>query len=295
MKSQFHLQLPGVFFEVRCEAGIEIVESRPLYREFVSGSGEGGFVVPVNIRVGTPRLDEAWPVVFESGDTWSLFRDGEDLVAAFPSPTQPGAFWWMARLTSRDPSVDLECDPEIIRQTDSVTQIVNPLHYPLDQILTMMILSIRGGCIVHAAGVHRGGNGLACIGRSGAGKSTLMRLLERRTDLGRLSDDRLILVRGKPATVSGTPWAGEGMVAANETAQLAALVFLHQGDDHELRAIEPREAAAQLLPTTSIPWFDEPSMTGCMATLDHLVRNIPSYNLVFRLDDGVSDLIDHLI
>jgi hypothetical protein len=84
------------------------------------------------------------------------------------------------------------------------------------------------------------------------------------------------------------------MIAANETADLAAFIFLHQGPAHELQPITPREAAAQLLPTTSIPWFDEAAMTGCLATLDRLLRDTPAYNLVFRLDRGVADLIDQL-
>jgi hypothetical protein len=123
----------------------------------------------------------------------------------------------------------------------------------------------------------------------------LMALLEGRADLDRLSDDRLILRAGEPSLVSGTPWAGEGMVAANDTAELAALVFLHQSPDHDLQPITPREAAAQLLPTTSIPWFDETAMTGCLATLDRLVRDTPAFNLQFSLDGGVADLIDRLI
>jgi len=187
------------------------------------------------------------------------------------------------------------CDPEVIEKTPTLTRIANPIHYPLDQLLTMFLLAERGGCIVHAAGVHRNGRGIACIGRSGAGKTTLMALLEGRADLDRLSDDRLILRAGEPSLVSGTPWAGEGMVAANDTAELAALVFLHQGTTHDLSAIAPREAAAQLLPTTSIPWFDEPAMTGCLATLDRLVRDTPAFNLQFSLDGGVADLIDRLI
>jgi hypothetical protein len=142
--------------------------------------------------------------------------------------------------------------------------------------------------------VHRNGRGVACVGRSGAGKTTLIGLLEGRGDFARLSDDRVILRAGDPPRISGTPWAGEGMVAANDTAELAALVFLHQGPAHDLQRITPGEAAAQLLPTTSIPWFDETAMTGCLATLDRLLRDTPAYNLVFRLDGGVADLIDRL-
>lgn len=297
MRSDFRLGLPGIDFTVRSERGIEIVEDHPLYRDFLgkARSQPADLEVPIEVVIDEPRPDPTWPVVFDSGDSWLAYRDDSDLVFAFRSGTDAGAYWWLARLTPADPKVTVLCDPEVIERTPALTRIANPIHYPLDQLLTMMLLANRGGCIVHAAGVHRNGRGIACIGRSGAGKTTLMELLDTRVDLVRLSDDRLILRVDEPPLVSGTPWAGEGMVAANSTAELAALVFLHQGPAHELQEISPQEAAAQLLPTTSIPWFDEGSMTGCLDTLDRLVRNTPAYNLVFRVDHGAAELIDRII
>ena len=297
MSPLFRLGLPGVEFTIRTARGIEVIENHPLYSGFLGGvqSEPPCFGVPVEVVIDKPRPDPAWPVVFDSGESWLAYRDHSDLVFAFRSATEADAFWWTARLNPADPKITVLCDPEVVDRTPALTRIANPIHYPLDQLLTMMLLADRGGCIVHAAGVHRSGSGIACIGRSGAGKTTLMGLLQTRGDLDRLSDDRLILRVGEPPLVSGTPWAGEGMVAANSTAELAALVFLHQGPTHKLQPISPREAAAQLLPTTSIPWFDEEAMTGCLDTLDRLVRHTPAYNLVFRRDDGVCHHIDQII
>jgi len=297
MSTSFHLDIPGVVFDVQTEPGIEVVEHHPFYREFAGrhDTAPDAVTVRVEVMIGRPLPDPGWPVVFDSGDSWLAFRDGGDLIFAFRSPVDTGAFWWIARLTAEGPTIRVVCDPEVVERSPERVRITNPLHYPLDQLLTMVLLADRGGCIVHAAGVHRGGRGIACVGRSGAGKTTLMRLLEERGDFARLSDDRVILRTGHPPRISGTPWAGEGMIAASDTADLAAFIFLHQGPAHELQPITPREAAAQLLPTTSIPWFDETAMTGCLGTLDRLVRNTPTYNLVFRLDGGVADLIDRLI
>ncbi len=297
MSGAFTLEIPGLVFDVRTAPEIEIAEEHPLYRQFIGKRPRAADALQVEVEVllGDPAVDSRWPVVFDSGESWLALRDGGESILAFRSPTGPGAFWWTARFTPGETHVKVICDPEIVEESPALIRIANPIHYPLDQLLTMFLLADRGGCIVHAAGVHRGGRGIACIGRSGAGKTTLMGLLEGRTGLERLSDDRLILRAGEPPLVSGTPWAGEGMVAANDTAELTALVFLHQGPAHELQAISPREAAAQLMPTTSIPWFDEPAMTGCLATLDRLVRETPAFNLQFGLDGGVADLLDGLI
>ncbi len=297
MSTSFRLDIPGVVFDVQPGPGIEVIEHHPFYQEFTGRhrAASDTLTARVEVTIGQPLPDPGWPVVFDSGDSWLAFRDDGDLIFAFRSPVETGAFWWVARLTAEGPIIRVVCDPEVVERSPELVRIANPIHYPLDQLLTMFLLAGRGGCIVHAAGVHRGGRGVACVGRSGAGKTTLMSLLEGRTDLDRLSDDRLILRTGEPPLVSGTPWAGEGMVAANDTADLAALIFLHQGPTHELQPITPGEAAAQLLPTTSIPWFDETAMTGCLGTLDRLVRDTPAYNLVFRLDGGVADLIDRLI
>jgi hypothetical protein len=296
MSTSFHLDIPGVVFDLQTRPGIEVVEHHPFYREFYGRrrATTDALTARVEVTIGRPLPDPGWPVVFDSGDAWLAFRDGGDLIFAFRSPVEPGAFWWVARLIGGGPIIRVVCDPEVVDCTPELERIANPIHYPLDQLLTMVLLAGRGGCIVHAAGVHRGGRGVACVGRSGAGKTTLMGLLDGRGDLARLSDDRVILRVGDPPRISGTPWAGEGMIAANETADLAAFIFLHQGPAHELQPITPREAAAQLLPTTSIPWFDEAAMTGCLATLDRLLRDTPAYNLVFRLDRGVADLIDQL-
>ncbi len=297
MSQPFALEIPGLVFEVHAPPGIEFAEEHPLYRQFlrVSPRNAGCLHVDVEVLIADPEVDPRCTIVFDSGESWLAVRNGRELVLAFRSPTDPGAFWWTAQFTPEAAKVKVICDPEVIETTSSLTRIANPLHYPLDQLLTMFLLADRGGCIVHAAGIHRGGRGIACIGRSGAGKTTLMSLLEQRTDLDRLSDDRLILRVGEPPLVSGTPWAGEGMVAANDTAELAALVFLHQGPVNGLHPITPRQAAAQLLPTTSIPWFDEAAMTGCLATLDRLTRDTPAFDLQFGLDGGVADLIGEII
>ena len=177
----------------------------------------------------------------------------------------------------------------------SITGYVNPLRYPLDQLLTMFVLASRGGCIVHSAGLAVDNRGVAFVGKSGAGKTTLMSVIEDRPGNTRLSDDRVIFrLEDNCARIYGTPWAGEGMVAANANADLAAIVFLHHSPENHLEPIAAREAAEQLLPTTSIPWFHTGAMTGCLDTLDRIVENTPCFNLHFRPDRDITEIISPL-
>ena len=296
MSKRLALNIAGLQFDLSPEPELELVEDDPLYAEFtVRRSSEPDIRVTVEVSTADPHIDTNLPVVFDSGESWLARQDGEDLLISFRSPVEPDRAWWSARLAGDGSRAKVRYDAALVGTAPSGRQLANPLQYPLDQLLTMLILADRGGCILHAAGIAHEGRGVALIGRSGAGKTTLMRLLKGRKDLSPLSDDRVIIriVDGAPR-IFGTPWAGEGLVAANLGADLSALVFLHQGEEHALKPVEPSNAAHQLLSTTSIPWFDQGRLTGCLDTLDTLVRSSPAYDLQFSLEPAVGDLIDRL-
>ena len=73
---------------------------------------------------------------------------------------------------------------------------MNPLEYPLDELLWIHRLSMGEGVEVHGCGVIApDGRGLLLTGHSGAGKSTSSRLWSQHDGARVLSDDRIILRR----------------------------------------------------------------------------------------------------
>ena len=93
----------------------------------------------------------------------------------------------------------------------------------------------------------------------------------------------------------GTPWAGTGLVASRDGAELAAIAFLHQAPATRLERIGPEAALGQLLRTASIPWFDGDGMTRSLAVCERLLARVPTYDLHFRKHEEVGEVISGLL
>lgn len=303
----FELSIGGLRFQAEVASDIILVEDDRNYREFVHQApvrlgearlGEarpGEVIVPVSIEVGGAPDVEALPTLFEAG-TWSAHRgggEGEDAETILRLRTEEG-YLWVARITScgDQDRVHIHCGSLLV----DGRRVRSPLHYPLDQLLTMYILAARQGLICHAAGFSIDGRGLLFAGRSGAGKTTFMGLASGLADIEGLSDDRVIPRRVDDSVlVYGTPWAGEGQVAENRAVPLEALIFLHQATENELRRISVHEALAQLFPVVSVLWFDRPRMERATAFCGELVESLPCYELHFCPGIGAIDLVRRLL
>ncbi len=307
------LALGGLRFRIDLPPGLELREADPNYHSFLVGRSRPAPEVSVHgevsvqLELGPAPDTNGLPVLFDTGESWIAFRDGDGVIVRMRapgggcgSPEGPrrgtnGDYLWQARLGEGRPgSVVIHCGRALVDDDEGI--LVNPLHYPLDQLLAMLLLASCGGVVVHAAGVERDGRGVLFAGRSGAGKSTWMRLAAPREGWQGLSDDRVIVRRfGRQFRLYGTPWAGEGQVAANRSAELAAVIFLHQAPRNELCRIDRQEAMAQLLPTASVPWF-EPARTGAALELcAEITGRLPAYELRFRPEPAATDLVAELM
>lgn len=245
----------------------------------------------VHLEAGLPTDPANLPVVFDCSPSWSMFRDDGTLWIRRQSPSHPDPFW-VARLSLDFRETTVYCgDPFVIRSATGV-QLVNPVSYPLDQILLMCGLARRDGVILHGAGLSAAGRGFVFLGRSGAGKTTLSRLLAENLRGTLLSDDRVIVRKRQDGySMHGTPWPGEAGIATNGSAPLTALLFLVQAEENRIMPVTPTAALERLLPVASVPWYDAGMTSAALSTCEQLTQDVPAFDLRFTPDRRVADLV----
>ncbi|MBA4386567.1 MAG: hypothetical protein C0404_01220 [Verrucomicrobia bacterium] len=256
--------LPG-----KCEAGscrrIEVV---------LDESGDG-------IPAGAVRL-------FESGESWSVYADGKQRCLVHRSNERKEVHW-MAHFALGGRRVRLSLGAGAFGNSDG---LVNPLMYPLDQLLLMYLLSRGEGVITHAAGLQVEGRGVIFAGRSGAGKSTIVRLLKDSGCSDALSDDRVVVrKRGRGFCQFGTPWPGELKVAANRRLPLDAICFLRHEAVNRMTRLRGIGALERFLPLASIPWYEKSIVPQMVDFCERLTASIPVFELAFRPDASAAAFV----
>ncbi|MEE4271904.1 MAG: hypothetical protein V2I67_09525 [Thermoanaerobaculales bacterium] len=276
---------------------VHIEKDSDFYAAFLGGRGDPGNAVEFVFELQTDRPPEpgVLPMVFDTGEAWKVYRDGPDTLIAMPAPRGVDGHLWVVRLNQENRHHQLYVGPALVRHEAGRRVIENPLRYPLDQILMMYLMAQHRCLILHAAGICRGGLGVLFSGVSGAGKSTLSGLLEGLDDTVHLSDDRVVARKVRDGIrVYGTPWPGEAMVAADESAPLGAVVLLRQAAHHELTRLEPVEALKRLLPMASILWYDSVRADAALGWCDELLRSVRAYELAFARDERVRAVVEDL-
>jgi hypothetical protein len=232
--------------------------------------------------LGSARLAYARPPykIFDRGDAW-IYRiggreDGAVQTAVFSKDYRSADIYTPGPVAV----------PEV--GFDSLTLL------PTDQVLLAPLLAFRGGCLLHAGGVIRGGQGLAFAGHSTAGKSTMMHLLGTGTEI--LCDDRVALrPDGEGFRLHGTWSHGDVPEVSPGSAPLAAVFFLRKAGRNEAEPIpDRRDVVRRLLdlvikPLETPEWWDR-----TLAVVERLAAGVPAYELCFDLSGGVLATLDAL-
>ena len=303
MADTIHLEIGGVEFSITNTSPVIFGEHDPAYRSFFKegvekGTGPDTIVIDVSLEIGEmPDLSNL-ERIFNSGQNWSMCKDGD----IYWMIRQPPAFkkpFWAARFNRALKEIIVFCGEKLIREEDGNKVLSNPIHYPLDQILIMYALSGREGLVIHSAGTEFHGKGFVFPGPSGAGKSTLTRLLQEAkrenplSSMALLSDERMIVrkIAGR-FRAYGTPWLGEAEIAQNKNMPLSAVFFLCHSKTNRVKEIAPRQALDRILKVTTIPWYDRDVMPEVLGLCEDLISRVPLFELHFTPGREVVKLLE---
>jgi hypothetical protein len=234
--------------------------------------------------------DGAQDCVFDSGGSWRLHRHANGLLFRIYSSDLPEIPYKTALFTP-----DLSHGRiRLHRPFFAGTGAIDPLQYPLDELLVITLLGRGRGVEIHGCGVIDGQSGWLFVGSSGAGKSTMARLWLAERDAVILSDDRIVLrAEADGIWMYGTPWHGDEPLASPRRARLDGIFFLRHHDRQLTTAVTPAQAVARLF-AASFPCFhDASALDFTLGFLDQLVQTVPCAELGFTPDPSVIELVRH--
>ncbi|HSS37661.1 MAG TPA: hypothetical protein VLT58_02725 [Polyangia bacterium] len=282
MRNALWLDIAGLTLAVTSDADLPIAAEGSA-RKFVTDATRGPPFVEVHARWGEPRVPADGAVAFDSGKgLWRLYRTPAGPQMVFTSPAL-GAMPYQAAAFSEDFRQGVVT---MRRDAFAARLPVYPLHYPLDELLMVHLLSRGLGVEVHAAGVVLpDGRGWLFVGVSGAGKSTLSRLWRAEPDVTVLSDERIVLRReGGGLRMYGTPWHGDGQIAEPGTAHLDRVFFLQHGPRNAVRPVPLTDAITRLFVCGFTPFHDAAGLAFSLAFLESVARDCPCQELAFVPD-----------
>lgn len=223
--------------------------------------------------------------IFDSGGNWRLYeREGHPVI--------------LIRTETVDPYQIVVLDPDWLRGDiycvgeGWVERALDPLGYPLEELLVVNALARGRGVLLHASAVKDGDRGYLFSGVSGAGKSTMAALWNGRPGVTALSDDRVIVrYHDGRFWAYGTPWHGTARISAAEAAPIDRIFVLHHGEDNEARPMRGAEAVSHVLARAFPPLWYADGMRFTLDFLSGLAQAVPCYHLGFTPTDGVVDFI----
>jgi hypothetical protein len=242
--------------------------------------------VDITVHIGHCHRPVGAPM-FDSGGPWRLYRtaDGPRFIFVSPRAIEPykiadftGDFT-TGRITLHEPFF-------------AGLPAIDPLEYPLDELLVISLLAREQGVELHGCGILDGEDGYLFVGQSGAGKSTIARLWLDEDRAVVLSDDRIVVRAGADGPwIYGTPWHGEAPLASPRRALLKQVFLLRQLDRHVLSPVSRPDAVARMFAASFPAFHDAAAVDFTLGFLDRLAAAVPVGELGFAPTRSLVDFV----
>lgn len=238
----------------------------------------------LEVRVMDEPAPSGGEVVFESDAVWRMLRDQH----GYRIECRSEAF---GTTPYKVATFDASFSRGTILMREDMLEL-NPLDYPLDEVIISNLLGRGRGVELHSCGIiDREGRGRLFVGVSGAGKTTTAGLWADDAK-GIVSDDRVIVREHDGAMwMYGTPWHGEAELSMAEGVPLAGVYLLVQSETNELRAVSHAAAIAGLFRCTFPLFFDATAVDFTLEFLARLASAVPVRELHFTRDRAAVELV----
>ena len=149
---------------------------------------------------------------------------------------------------------------------------------------------------LHSALISYVGCGLMFLGPSGIGKTTQAELWNQYRDALIINGDVVFVQETKDAFLGwGTPWHGSSPYCENTSVPVHAMIVLKQAPENSIRELTGFEKVTAVSNNVFYPRWLENGMELCLETLDHLLTNIPVYELSCRPDEDAVRLTEETV
>lgn len=275
--------------------GISFLFDRNLF-EFGVKHINNGFITDnrsdIKLRVHHGRIPEIKEKgkIFDSGSNWALYKNRGKYVLQDDS-MESGLL----------PETIIILEPKLKfgkiyseKNLFDLNFLPDPLGYPLNQILMIMLLSLGKGVLLHACGIDDEGYGCLFLGKSTHGKSTIAKLWSE-NGATILNDDRII-VREKNGEfwMYGTPWHGDFREVSSNGMPIRKVFFLKHGKENSIVPKMGAEAVSMLLTRAFPPLWDQNGMDYTLGLLDRMASKLPCYELNFLPDKRIIDFVRNI-
>ena len=138
--------------------------------------------------------------------------------------------------------------------------------------------------------------GLMFLGPSGIGKTTQAELWNQYRDALIINGDVVFVQETEDAFLGwGTPWHGSSPYCENTSVPVHAMIVLKQAPENSIRELTGFEKVTAVSNNVFYPQWLENGMELCLETLDHLLTNIPVYELSCRPDEDAVRLTEETV